>query len=598
MSVALALLLVVVAIVLLSIERIPIEISSLAIVVLLALSGLVEPQEALAGFSSETAIFIFALLAMTQGLGATGVMQIIGRRLLRLTRGRPYVFAIVLLVTVCLFSSVASNTAVTAAFLPVVLASSAQAGLPPSRVLMPMAFGSMLGGMIFLYGTSTNLVVSAAMARSGLAPLGFAELTPVGLPLAALGLAVTLLLVRRLPVREPPHAASTKGRREYVTEARLVPGSWLVGQPVRALTLGLGIPVRAVVRRGVTLPPDAYERLTPEDRVIVAGSLDAILLVKDLQSLELEEEFRRTQEPPEPYALAELLVPPASDLEGRSVREVRFADRFGLVVLAIDRHPTVQAIRSRMNLLGSLSSGELLRHQPLSAGDMLLVSGPERRLRDLAQSGELTVVGGVQYERPRYRRAALALAIFAAAISVSALGWLSPAIAGLCGMLLMVATRCVDARTAFRVDWRVVILIGALLTLGLGMERSGAGEFLARGVVPIAQVLGPRGVLFALMLGTLVLSVPMSNQAAALVMLPVGINAALQLGLDPRTFAVGTCLAASCSFMTPLEPSAALVFGPGHYRFTDFLKVGTPLTALMLALLTFAVPVVWPFRPV
>jgi di/tricarboxylate transporter len=144
------------------------------------------------------------------------------------------------------------------------------------------------------------------------------------------------------------------------------------------------------------------------------------------------------------------------------------------------------------------------------------------------------------------------------------------------------------------VDWRVVIMIGSLLTLGMAMEKSGAGEFLAQGITPLVDVVGPRGVLCVLMVATIVLSVPMSNQAAALLMLPVGIHSAMDMGLDPRAFAMGICLAASCSFLTPLEPSAALVYGPGRYRFRDFLRVGTPLTILMLVLLTVAVPLVWP----
>ncbi len=160
----------------------------------------------------------------------------------------------------------------------------------------------------------------------------------------------------------------------------------------------------------------------------------------------------------------------------------------------------------------------------------------------------------------------------------------------------MVATGCVDAGKAFRVDWRVPIMIGSLLTLGLAMEKSGAGAFLAQGISPLASVVGPRGVLVALMVGTIVLSVPMSNQAAALVMLPVGLHAASQLGVEPRTFAIGVCFAASCSFLTPLEPSAALVYGPGRYRFTDFLRVGAPLSLLMLVLLTFLVPLFWPLE--
>ena len=211
MVVTLALGVVVVAIVLLSIDRIPTEVSSLAIVVLLVLSGLLTPQEALSGFSSETAIFIFALLALTQGLSTTGVMQLVGRRLLFLARFSSQAFVVMLLVAVCAFSSVASNTAVTAAFLPVATASAERTKVSSRRLLMPMAFASMLGGTIFLFGTSTNLVVSAAMEQWGLERLGFTELTPVGLPLAIIGVGVTLVLMRWLRPPTGPRAARVRG---------------------------------------------------------------------------------------------------------------------------------------------------------------------------------------------------------------------------------------------------------------------------------------------------------------------------------------------------------------------------------------------------
>ncbi|HYH94858.1 SLC13 family permease [Hyalangium sp.] len=587
---------VVIAIVLLSIDRIPIEVSSLAIVVLLVLSGLVTPQEALSGFSSETAIFIFTLLALTQGLSATGVMQLVGRRLLFFARFSPQAFLVMLLVAVCAFSSVASNTAVTAAFLPVATAASAQARVASRRLLMPLAFSSMLGGTIFLFGTSTNLVVSAAMEQWGLERIGFAELAPVGLPLAAAGLIATLLLVRwLLPARHEETDAGPLPQREYVTEAVLTPGSRLAGRALRYVTEGLGLPVRGIVRDGVMLPPDPLEVLRGQEHLIISGSMDDILRVKDLRSIGLRADLRIPEGQRQAHTLVEVSVPPTSALAGRSLRDIRFADRYGLVALAIHRHPTLQSVHHELNLVGSLASGDALKNISLSVGDMLLLGGPERRVRELARDEELTVLGSVEYQRPRYRRAVLAVLIFATTVVVAGLRITSPAIAGLAGMLVMVATGCVDSRTAFRVDWRVIIMIGALLTLGSAVEKSGAGEFLARAVIPLVGVVGPRGVLCVLMFATVLLSVPMSNQAAALIMLPVAIHAAMDMGLDPRPFALGTCLAASCSFLTPLEPSAALVYGPGRYRFLDFLRVGTPLTVLMLVLLTFAVPLVWPF---
>jgi di/tricarboxylate transporter len=163
-------------------------------------------------------------------------------------------------------------------------------------------------------------------------------------------------------------------------------------------------------------------------------------------------------------------------------------------------------------------------------------------------------------------------------------------------MLAMIATGCVDARRAFRVDWRVVLLIGSMLALGVAMEESGAGRFLGNLAAGLGGYGGPRTVLLAMMTLTIILSAPMSNQAAALVVLPVAVSAAHQLGVDPRPFAIGVTLAASCSFITPLEPSCVLVYGPGHYRFTDFFRLGTPLTSLLLAFLIVVVPVVWPFQ--
>jgi di/tricarboxylate transporter len=277
------------------------------------------------------------------------------------------------------------------------------------------------------------------------------------------------------------------------------------------------------------------------------------------------------------------------------VRDIRFADRHGVVVLGIHRHPSLQRARDDLDMERSLHRGVTISDVPLAAGDVLLVSGPERSLRELAVDEDVTFFGTVDYERPRYRRAPFAVVVFGATVAAAGAGVTSPAIVGLTGLVLMIALGCVSARTAFRVDWRVVILIGALLTLGRAIEQSGAGAYLAERLLPLATTLGPRGMLTLLMLATVVLSVPMSNQAAALVMLPVGVHTALDMDLDARTFAVGICLAASCSFMTPLEPSVALVYGPGRYRFWDFLRVGGPLTLLLLSILALAVPLVWPF---
>ena len=596
MEIALALGTVVVAITLLSIDRIPIEVSSLSIVVILALTGQVTPTEALAGFSSDTAIFIFALLAMTQGLAATGVMRIAGRRLLAATKGSKRAFVIALWCVVAAFSSIASNTAVTAAFLPVVMSAAAQMGMSPRRLLMPMAFASMLGGTIFLFGTSTNLVISGAMSNMGLGAIGFAELTPIGLPLTVIGIAAVYVTASRLlgggggGDDEP-----TPAQREYVAEAVVLPGSRLLGASMREVSEHLSVPVHALVREGRPIAAAGDERVHENDLVVISGTSEDILRIKDMRSISLRGDLRLIDAGRTPMMLFEISVPPTSMLEGRSLGEVRFADRYGLVVVAIHRHPTLQRVVPDLDLLDTMASGEQLKNVRLSVGDLLLVRGPQERIRALQSDEDLTVLAGVEYEKPRYDRAGVALAIFTATVIVAGLRLVSPAIAGLTGLLLMLITRCLTSATAFRVDWRVVIMIGALLTLGVAMERSGSGDLVARAIVPLASSIGPYGLLVVQMVLTIVLSIPMSNQAAALIMLPIGVHAAMQTGMNPRTFAIATCLAASCSFVTPFEPAAALVYGPGRYRVLDFLRAGAPVTAISLVLIAIGVPLVWPF---
>ena len=573
-----------------AIERIPMEVVSLGLVAALAVTGVLTPAESFSGLSNETVIFIFTLLSMTQGLASTGVMQIVGRRAAFVRQFGERSFLAGLLIVVSAFSSIASNTAVTAAFLPVASAAAARARIPRSRVLLPMAYASMLGGMIFLFGTSTNLVVSEAMTKLGMPPLGFTELTPAGLPAAALAI---VLIVAGSRFLAPRRGESTEDppvdHRQFVTEAVIPAGSRLIGRTVGAIGSGLDFEIVGLVRDDswVRAPGDLPVRAG--DRLVIRGDTPAVLRVKDLRSMVLQAELRLPAAAQGgPTMLAEAFVPPHSPLVGRTLREFLFDRRLGLLPLAIHRHPTVYA-----GGVPDFASAHVGNVQ-IAAGDVLLLSGPPQRMRELGDGELLKVLGGVEYRRPRYRKALLAVLIFGASVAVAGAGLAPPALAGLVGLLLMIATRCIDVGEAFRIEWRVVLLVGSLLALGLAMEKSGAGALMARGLLPLADLLGARGMLFVVMLLTVALSAPMSNQAAALVVLPVAVSIARMLELEPRPFAIATCLAASCSFMTPLEPSAALVYGPGHYRFADFLRAGTPLTLVLLVLFVLLVPMVWP----
>jgi di/tricarboxylate transporter len=583
-----------VAIVLFAIERIPLEVSALTVVALLAVTRVITPAQAFAGFANDTVILIFALLSMTQGLASTGVVQIIGQRMAFFARLGPGTFSAAMMVVVAALSSVISNTVTTAAFLPVVIGAADRAGVARSKVLMPLAFASMLGGTVFLIGTSTNLVVSSAMERTGLGAIGFAELTPVGLPLAVVGIAMMLVLARFLLPDRRPDDDEVMPAREYLAEVVVLPGSAFAGAPLARLTHELNLRVLAVTRGGAPLEATQELVLEAGDAVLLEEDRLDLLRVKDLRGLEMRADAQTTAGGGADTVFMEAAVPVGSSLVGRSLKEAFFAEHFGLVALGVSRRPAIQRL-TRVQILRGLFGAHSLATLPLAAGDVLLLRGARDRLRALSDGRTLSLLGSVEYQAIRHRRAAIAVAVFVAVLAAGVFGLMPLSVAGLCGMLLMIATRCVDASVAFRVDWRVVLLIGAMMALGSAMETTGAGRWLGGFLVPLAQYIGPRGVLAVLMVLTIVLSAPMSNQAAALVLLPVATAVAAQLGLAPRPFAIAVCLSASFSFVTPLEPSCVLVYGPGRYRFTDFVRLGAPLTAVLLVLLTLVIPLRWPF---
>jgi di/tricarboxylate transporter len=458
---------------------------------------------------------------------------------------------------------------------------------------MPIAFASLLGGTIFVIGTSTNLVVSAVLQKNGMPPIGFTELTPVGVPFTVIGVVVVSLLSRwLLPDRSAEDAADDAGAREYLAEIDLPEGSRYAGAKLDDLTTGLGLRVLAVLRDGGTVEPQPGLVLQAGDALVLEEDRLDLLRVKDLRGLRMKGDAGEDEAGD--VILAEAGVPVGSSLVGRSLAEAFFAEHFGLSALAIARRPAIQRL-TRAQLVGGLFGTQSIATLPLAVGDILLLRGPRARLRQLADGRTLSLLGNVEYQPVRSRKAAIAVVIFLAVLGVCILRLAPYSVAGLCGLIAMIATRCVDASVAFRVDWRVLLLIGSMMALGTAMETSGTGGYLASLIVPLAHHFGPRAVLVAIMLITVVVSTPMSNQAAALVLLPVAFGVAKALQLNPRTFAMGVCLAASCSFLFPMEPACVLVYGPGRYKFFDYTRLGAPLTAILIGLLTFIIPWRWPF---
>ncbi|MCP2013772.1 di/tricarboxylate transporter [Deinococcus sp. HSC-46F16] len=567
------------ALLLFATEWLPVDVTALLLLAALLALGLLPTREAFAGFGSDTVLTLAGLFILTQMLLRAGVIEWIGTALARRARNAAGMVR-GMLGTVAGVSAFTSNTATTAVFLPLVTGLARRAGIAPSRVLLPLAYASILGGTVTVIGTSTNLVVSGALPGAGLAPLGFFELAWVGIPVAVVGLLYLFFVAPRLlPEREAELEASL---RAYLADLTVAPGSPLAGQTLRESGLGRdhGLTVVAVRRGEETIyAPGPSFRIQELDTLAVEGPPERILAGKSTLGVFSKSEQKLQVEGTAPVRLVEAVVLPGSLLIGRTLREARFRERYGLSVLALHRRART------VERLGGLR---------VQVGDVLLIQGTPDRFGGLGD--HLTVLGDLTGAQRDLRRAPLALGLFGGAVVLGGLGVLPLSVAVVIAVALALALRLVTPEEAYRsVEWPVIVLVACMLAFGTAFEDTGAARVLTGAISGVLEPLGPYGLLAALFAVTVALTQPMSNQAAALVMLPLAIGTAKALGYDPRPFVIGITIAASNSFITPLEPSCMLVYGPGRYRFLDFVRVGSGLTVVTFAVSLLVIPRVWPF---
>ncbi len=588
LSIALLLGLVVVALILFSFEWVSADVVALGLLLTLILTGLLPARDAFAGFGSDTVIMILALLIMTTALVRTGVVELVARAILRHSGTRYDVLLAVIMIAVSALSAFISNTAAAALFLPVVIGIAARAKISPSRLLMPVAFASILTSSVTLISTSTNLVISGLMTRAHLEPLGMFELTPVGVPIAIAGIAYMFFIGRRLiPDRAPPESLLDQfGVRSYITEVLVLPDSPLVGKTFAEINLGRDLDlqiVRVIREPNLNLWPRARMAVRDGDVLLVRGARNEILKIKDTAGIEIRPDVKlsdpdlRTEE----ASLVEALVVPRSRLAGRTLRSVGFSERYRLQVLALNRHGR--------NMLEKLS------RTVLHVGDVLLLQGHTTAIARLADDGAVSVLNAVEETRVDRSRAIRATLIFVGSLTLAALEIVALPVAVLLGAFAVFLTNCISPADAYReLEWRAVILIACMLALGEAMIRTGTAGYLAQQLVTITPDVSPFWMLGGFFVLTVALTQPMSNQAAAAVILPIAVQTATQLQLDPRPFAIIIAVAASCSYLTPLEPACLMVYGPGRYRFMDFFRVGAPLTVIIFIIAMLLVPRIWP----
>ncbi|MGB9723521.1 MAG: SLC13 family permease [Chloroflexia bacterium] len=586
----------VVAVALLLSDRLRPDLVALLVVVALGLCGVLTPQEAFSGFSRSAVVTILAIFILTEGLRRSGVTERVGSFLLRLGGKQESRLVAVVMVAGAFFSLFMNNIAAASVLLPAVTGAARKARLSLSRLLLPLALGTILGGMATLL-TTTNIIVSSLLQEQGLAGYGLLDFAPVGLPIVAVGIAYMVLWGRRrlpealLQEREGPSSRPSDLVEVYrlgerLFRARIPAGSYLVGRPLVQSTFRerYGLTVVALEREGrVLLSPSPDTRFQEGDIVLLEGRL---------------EEFRRRDVPPyleilppRPWceqdlespevAVVEAVLAPRSTLIGQTLRSAHFREKYGLNVLGIWR--AGRPIRTALSDL------------PLQFGDAMLLQGPRRNLPLLRGEPDLILLGEEEEAAPP-RRGWMAPATMAATLVLVAL---FPSLMGelmLGGALLMVLSGALTMDQAYRaVEWKSLFLIAGMLPLGTAMAKTGAAALLAGHIVSLLGPAGPWPLLAGFFLLAMLLTQVMHGAAVAGVVAPMAVQAALAGGINPRSLAMAVALATSMAFLTPLgHPVNVLVMGPAGYRFRDYLRVGLPLTLLLSALILLLLPVLWP----
>jgi di/tricarboxylate transporter len=585
-----------VAMLLLLTERLRADLVALLVVVALGTSGVLTSQETFSGFSRSAVITLLAIFILAAGLERTGVTRQVGDLLVRVAGTSEQRLVVAVMVTAAFLSLFMNNIAAAAVLLPAVSGAAQRSGVNPSRLLMPLAFGTILGGMATLL-TTTNIVVSSLLRDQGLAGYGLLDFAPLGLPLVAAGIAYMALWGRRqLPARSPVQLYEDLQRQEAnlaevyhlgetLSRAGVPAGSSLVGQTLAGSRLRetYGVSVVAIERdAGILRAPSADQELQAEDVLLLTGEPESTGFTADLDALP-PRDWRERDLESRSVVLIEAVLSPRSDLIGRTLGETRFRDRYGMGVLAIWRAGR------------SLRTG--LTDLPLQLGDGLLLQGERGRLPVLRAESDLIVLDrGVDDIPPSRRRSRRALAVMIATLALAASNRFGVGEVMLGGALVMILTGALSMDDAYQaIEWRSVFLVAGMLPLGTAMTKTGAADLITHGVLAVLGGAGPVAILAGLVALAILLTQAMNGAAVAAVMAPIAILTAQRIHADPRSMAMGVALATSIAFLTPLgHPVNILVMGPGGYRFRDYFRVGLPLTLLLFALIVGLLPLIWP----
>ena len=563
-------------------EWLPVDITALCIAVVLIVLGLVTPDEGIAGFGNSATITVMAMFILSAGITRTGVVQVF-RDLLLKWGGKSVTRQILVMgILVGPISAFINNTAVVAIFLPIVEEWCKKRGISPSKLLMPLSFVTVLGGMITVIGTSTNVLASGIAKDLGYGEFRLFQFSALGIITFLIGLAyLALIAPRLLPNRKnltSDLVSEGYGLEDYVTEVIVSPTSKLIGQTFGSARLQRDseVDVLEIIRDQERLPQPVTSRtIRAEDILLVRGKTDDVLKIRAEQGLDilpdvkfnqktLATELNSTDE-----GVAEVLILSNSRLIGSTLKDLRFRQRYNLTVLALRRGE--ELVRERLGKV------------PLRFGDLLLVQGDKQSLLGLQTTRELLVIEQKEPEAIRRDKAWLAIAIILGVVLIAAFDLLPILVSALMGVVLMIVTGVIKPGEVYgAVRWDVIFLLAGLIPLGTAMENSGATKWLADNLMVLGGNFSGYWVLLFFYIITSLLTEILSNNATVVLLLPIAAEVAKALSLSPISLMFAVTFAASNSFMTPIGyQTNTMVYGPGGYKFWDFFRVGAPLNLLM-----------------
>ncbi len=586
----------IIALALLITERLRNDLVALLIILALALTGLLTPEEALSGFGSEPAIIVAAIFVLSGALHQTGLSETIGAWIGHLA-GNSYNQALaVIMPAVALLSAFTHHLTTTAVMLPVTLNLSRERNIPASRLLMPLSFAASLGTTITIIGAPAFLIASETLRQADRPGLGIFSIAPIGLSLSLAGTLFMLLLGRfLLPAHEGGDDQANRFRLDaYFTELTVLPDSPFLDKTVPEVEANDRYPFKVVGwvrnRRSMRRPFNE-QRLRENDVLLIRASPEAMVAIRQEPGVELhpiqqygapQSETADSQTEDIADLLVQAVLAPTSDLAGRTIGEVDFRERYGVIVVGLWRKR------------GWLQQ-ELARTR-LRPGDVLVLQGDEEALNHIAKDRAFLMMVPFQGETRLRRKAPLAGGIMLATVIAAAFNFMTIEMAALVGAVAMVLTGCITPRQAYRaIDARIYIFIAGAVPLGLAMQKSGASELLASWLQGAVGEWSQTVILLVIFALVAVLTQFMSDAATAAVFAPVAALLAQTLGHPPEPYVVTVAMAAVASFLTPIgHHGNLLVYGPGRYRFMDFVLVGTPLTLLVALIVVFLAPWLWP----